>query len=112
MSELHTAASNNDVASAITILDQSPELVAKTDKLSRTPLHLAAFRGSLDVAELLLSYDAKADALANDQVTPLHFAVLKGNVEMGKTQGIPIIQHAAHAAFSISQTVVEAWCKG
>jgi ankyrin repeat protein len=54
-----------------------------TDKLARTPLHLACWAGNVEIISILL--DARAtdvNAKAKDDFTPLHFAVTaKQNAE-------------------------------
>ena len=49
---------------------------------TRTPLHLACYFGSLEAARLLIEYGANVNALAQDNVRPLGFAVMKNRIEI------------------------------
>jgi ankyrin repeat protein len=46
-----------------------------------TPLHIAAFKGNVDIAELLINKGASVNALATNNETPLHWAADRGNSE-------------------------------
>ncbi len=48
----------------------------------RTPLHLACYFGSLEAARLLIEYGANVNALAQDNVRPLGFAVMKNHMDI------------------------------
>lgn len=51
----------------------------------RTPLHMAVFNRWIDIAALLIKNGADVNAQSNDEeqgVTPLHYAVEQGNLEM------------------------------
>ena len=88
---LHGLAKANNVEEMIKRLT-SRENVNARDKLkrqgnglclnSRTPLHLACFFGSYDAAKLLIEYGANVNALAQDNVRPLAFAVMKNHIEI------------------------------
>eukprot|EP00201_Polytomella_parva_P023153 CAMPEP_0175040600 /NCGR_PEP_ID=MMETSP0052_2-20121109/1369_1 /TAXON_ID=51329 ORGANISM="Polytomella parva, Strain SAG 63-3" /NCGR_SAMPLE_ID=MMETSP0052_2 /ASSEMBLY_ACC=CAM_ASM_000194 /LENGTH=342 /DNA_ID=CAMNT_0016302861 /DNA_START=124 /DNA_END=1152 /DNA_ORIENTATION=- len=52
------------------------------DKLSRTPLHLAAWAGHTTVVRLLLSLGCQINAAASDDMAAIHFAAQKGNVDV------------------------------
>ena len=54
------------------------------DDLDMTPLHIAAFKDKLDVAELLLANGADPNVRDKFGMTPLHIAAMRGNVKMGK----------------------------
>lgn len=49
---------------------------------ARTPLHLACYFGSLEAARLLIEYGANVNALAQDNVRPLGFAVMKNHMDI------------------------------
>jgi ankyrin repeat protein len=55
-----------------------------TPTLGLTPLHAAAFRGALIMADRLLQRGAEINSLTKDGLTPLHVAVLRGNTLMVK----------------------------
>jgi uncharacterized protein len=48
------------------------------DKAGRTALHIAAMRGHVDVAEVLLAKGAQVEARDADGWTPLHWAMASG----------------------------------
>lgn len=78
-------------------LTAHPEDATTIDKLSRTPLHLAAFSGHEDSVELLLALGANAAAEAQDKVLALHFAAMKGHsgcVRLILEAGAPVDAYA------------------
>ena len=50
----------------------------------RTPLHLAAWVGCVEMVDLLLNYGADINAIDLDDNTPLHYAVLHNDTEAAK----------------------------
>ena len=52
------------------------------DRSGATPLHAAALKGNLAMAELLLAHGAAVDARDGDGLTPLHNAALSGHAEV------------------------------
>jgi len=58
--------------------------VDSRDREMRTPLHLAARVGSVEMVELLLNYGADINAIDLDKNTPLHRAVLYNHKEAAK----------------------------
>lgn len=55
-------AHQNDVAAVKKLLDEDPSLVRATDYDKRTPLHVAAIHGWIDIAKCLLACDADVNA--------------------------------------------------
>lgn len=77
MTPIHFAVVNNSVPVTNVLLDAGVNLDVKT-KVDRTPLHLAAFYGHEEIAEMLLS-SGKCMVNSKDffKMTPLHWAVEK-----------------------------------
>ncbi|KAK4800401.1 hypothetical protein SAY86_020888 [Trapa natans] len=82
--ELHAAARSGDLIAVQTILASNPLAVNSRDKHSRTPLHLAAWSGHLQVVSYLCQHKADAGAAAMDDMGAIHFAAQKGHVEIVK----------------------------
>jgi ankyrin repeat protein len=77
MKAIIRAAKAGDTAQARQLLEQQPVLVHARDKDGSTPLHCAAWKGHLAVAELLLDAGADVNARSQNQHygdTPLHAA--------------------------------------
>uniref|UniRef100_A0A7S4NMY2 Uncharacterized protein n=1 Tax=Guillardia theta TaxID=55529 RepID=A0A7S4NMY2_GUITH len=68
---LHAACLSNDSAKCEEILRSNPSLVDAKDAVQRTPLHAAAFAGSIDAASVLLRYGADLQATNRASKTPL-----------------------------------------
>lgn len=81
MSDLHTAARNNDVGQLHVLLAKGADINSR-DKHSRTALHLAAWAGKLESVKALLAAKCNAGASAMDDTTALHFAAQKGHMEV------------------------------
>src|SRR5580700_6635512 len=60
--EIHDASALGDLGKVKALLQDNPALVFNTDNTGSTPLHLAAFKGHKDVAELLLANKAEVNA--------------------------------------------------
>ncbi|KAL8161493.1 hypothetical protein V2J09_012982 [Rumex salicifolius] len=52
----------NDAAAVRRLLDEDPSLVSARDYDSRTPLHVAALHGLIDVAKTLIEFGAEINA--------------------------------------------------
>ena len=78
------AAASGDAGAVRELLDQDPMLVHSFAHSGWTPLHVAAYYGHLEVAELLLAHGADVQAQARDHLgdTPLLKAVIGQRVEM------------------------------
>ena len=81
--ELHYAASENDVGKAQTLIKGKVDINAKDDN-EWTALHFAAQANSLDIAKLLLEAGAEVDPMDSHGNTPLSTAVFnyRGNGEL------------------------------
>lgn len=64
------------------LLDQHPPAVRLMDKQRRSPLHLAAQTGSLDLIEYFLSVGADVNARDQECGTPLHYATKHSAVDI------------------------------
>ncbi|KAK2195259.1 bifunctional Ankyrin repeat/Ankyrin repeat-containing domain superfamily [Babesia duncani] len=56
----------------------------QTVHMCRTPLHLAANNGSVEIAKLLIKHGADVCALANDSHGALHFAAKRGHADIAE----------------------------
>eukprot|EP01040_Poterioochromonas_malhamensis_P003286 gene3286-3504_t len=74
MTSIHEYVRNNDIVKVEEYISSGGDINA-IDKLKRTPLHLAAWNGNLDIVTCLLKHNAIIDAKAMDAFNPLHFAV-------------------------------------
>ena len=83
MSSLGRAVRDGRLEEARRLLCQGENIDAKED--GKTPLHVAAEMGRLDVARMLV-VDGHANVHANDEYrrTPLHWAAEKGHVAVAR----------------------------
>ena len=58
--------------------------------VGNTPLHVATWRGFLDIVRVLIQAGSNISALNNCGETGLHMAALKGHLEIAKVFGIVI----------------------
>jgi cytohesin len=63
-----------------TLLDRGVKTTNEDGRLS--PLHIAAYDGTITIAKMLVSKGAKVDCRDYYACTPLHKAAYKGNIEM------------------------------
>lgn len=86
--QLFNAAASGDAATVGELLQEDPELARSTHRGQwgdRTPLHLAAEKGHLEVARLLLGHGADVHARdQGDHATPLHWAAGEGHLELAR----------------------------
>lgn len=64
------------------IIRDSPDLINAKGEGGRTPLHNAAEKGQLVVAQFLLDNHAEVNATDQGKFTPLHWAAMKGHKSM------------------------------
>jgi ankyrin repeat protein len=73
--EIHDAAKAGDLTKVKTLLKVSPDLIgSKDDGNGWGQLHYAAYRGHVEMAELLVALGADVNAKGKDDWTPLHIA--------------------------------------
>ncbi|KAK4423718.1 Integrin-linked protein kinase [Sesamum alatum] len=83
-------AHQNDTAAVRKLLEEDPTLVRARDYDNRTPLHVAAIHGWIDVAKCLLEYEAEVNAQDRWRNTPLadaEGAKRSGMIELLKSHG-------------------------
>ena len=83
--DLFEACRRNDRPAAEALLQQDPELLAATDARGFTPLIIAVYNGSPDVAEALLEGGAAPDAVDAAGNTALMGVAFKGYEALAQT---------------------------
>jgi len=68
----------------IDLLKTFPAAVTVNDQNGRTPLHLVAENGYIELVQYLIDNGAEKNARDNDGSTPLHIATEKGHIELVK----------------------------
>ncbi|MBI5387734.1 MAG: ankyrin repeat domain-containing protein [Verrucomicrobia bacterium] len=76
---IHDAAEVGDAEQVKALLREWPELIEAQDEKGLTPLHVAAANARTNVALVLLSRRANAQAKTKAGYTPLHYAARHGN---------------------------------
>ncbi|KAI3729894.1 hypothetical protein L6452_18566 [Arctium lappa] len=101
-SPLHIAAMRRHLTFATFLLTQNPKLAMALDTQGRTPLHLAAADGNLEMVRELLRLGGHGLCGSRDQdgLTPLHLAAMNEHLEVVKV----LVQANPHAAKLISAT--------
>src|SRR5437879_1315079 len=82
--EIHDAVDKGEVEMVKALIEKNLEFVNSKGKSDWMPLHYAAYNGSKEIAELLLTHKAEVDAKNEDSRTPLHVAALNGHMEVVK----------------------------
>lgn len=71
---IHDSAKRGAVGEIEKGLAQNPMLVNEVDQFGQTPLHIAAFEGHLELAEMLVEHGASLSLQDKNGWTPLHSA--------------------------------------
>jgi len=78
------AAKDGDATAVQELLAGDPDLVDRTDERDRTPLHLAAAYGHVDICKVLADAGAAINAVDEDNETPLHDAIRRNQFEVAR----------------------------
>lgn len=70
--DIHRAVERNDLKAIQALIAKDPQVVGARDSTQRTPLHLAAQYGNLELVTYLLAHGADVKARAENEFTPLH----------------------------------------
>ncbi|MCP3922080.1 MAG: hypothetical protein GY714_05775 [Desulfobacterales bacterium] len=84
LSDYHQPNYFYEVNAAAKVIIEKGADVNKRDWFNRTPLHYAAGKGNLDLAEMLLSNGAKLKVLDNKGYPPIAYAVTGLNLDLVK----------------------------
>ncbi|MCE1248630.1 MAG: ankyrin repeat domain-containing protein [Firmicutes bacterium] len=82
--EVHDAAKSGDLAKVKEILSKNPELISTQNEDGKTPLHLAAGWGRIEVMKYLISLKVDINIRNKDGGTPLHVAASQGQPEAAR----------------------------
>jgi ankyrin repeat protein/beta-lactamase regulating signal transducer with metallopeptidase domain len=88
---LHWAAMQKTPAAARLLLELGANVSVKQAKYGGSPLQYAASDGTVEICQLLLSYDAAVDQPDNFGLTPLMRAAMEGKVDAARL----LIEHGA-----------------
>ena len=66
------------------LIDRGADLLAPKGTFERTPLHVAASKGSIEVLELLVARGVDVDVVSRRGFTPLHRAIFFREKEAAK----------------------------
>lgn len=81
----HYVAENGDTSMASALLESDPSLVHKLDHFGRTPLHLAAMKGHLDLVKLILAIENVDLFPIDDQgYSPRDYGMQSGNAAIAR----------------------------
>ena len=74
--EIHQAVQAGELERVTALLDADPAALEMLDENGRTPMHVAALSGQLDVASLFAERGAKVDVADSRGFTPLGLAII------------------------------------
>ena len=76
--DIHKVVKQGDLEKVRAMLEENPELINTQDTQGNTPLHLAAYKGYMEVAELLIAEGADVNCRNKHGDTPIHYAAKGG----------------------------------
>ena len=79
---IHDAARQGNLEEVMRLIQEDPEIVNATDEDGNTALHLASFKGHVDVVSYLLDQGANIDGEGMDDETALVYACNMGHLEV------------------------------
>jgi hypothetical protein len=79
MSALHQAVRDGRLDEVRRLIVSGKVDINEKDSMKRTALHLACWKGNLEIVKLLLQAKVNVDSLAMDDFTALHFAAQQAN---------------------------------
>jgi len=80
---LFEAVTKGDIEQVKKLISEGADVNAENSRIyNRTPLHIAAYEGHKDIAELLISIGADIGAKDIEGCTPIYWAVVRGNKEI------------------------------
>lgn len=91
---LHVAAAHGHVAILDAYLDRLPFVLSWVNSRGMTPLHVAAMKGELDAAHLLIDAGSDVDAPDLEGNSPLHFAASWGHVSVRRLRALLLLENA------------------
>ncbi|MCK4935754.1 MAG: ankyrin repeat domain-containing protein [Elusimicrobiales bacterium] len=78
------AAENNDKETVRSLINSGVNINIKYEPYGFTPLHIACFKGHLEIVKLLLENGAAINAKDEKNPTPLHVASIQGHTKIAK----------------------------
>lgn len=80
--DIHDAVRAGDVWKVKQLLAEAPDQINSPTHEGRTPLHIAVYRGQLNMVELLLAHNADLRAKDRGGRTPLHEVIVSGSKDV------------------------------
>lgn len=79
---IFVACEYDEVGDLKALLKSDPKLLISRNRDGWTPLHQAAFMGSLECVEVLLAAGADIKVVCNDRCHPVHYASAQGHLDV------------------------------
>lgn len=81
---MHYAALMNDIQALEVFILAGGDVNVRDEEYEDTPLHVAAWKGNLEIARVLIKEGSNVNSLNNSLLTPLHYAVFIGHLQLVK----------------------------